>query len=160
MKREDLLAPEQYNLVSEMEKYAKNPEKIAVLWEHEDGHKKALTYAELIEKANRFGNVFLEKGLKKGDIVLIIIPRLVEAYQVYLAALKIGLVVIPCSEMLRAKDLQYRINHADVKAIISYHEYTEQFAKVKEAESLLKLSIGGEVEGWLNLNELAGNCFE
>ena len=42
MKREDLLAPQQYNLVSEMEKHAKNPEKIAVLWEHEDGHKKAI----------------------------------------------------------------------------------------------------------------------
>ena len=66
-----------------------------------------------------------------------------------------GLVVIPCSEMLRAKDLQYRINHADVKAIISYHEYTEQFTKVKEAESLLKFSIGDKVEGWLNMNELA-----
>lgn len=154
MKREDLLAPKQYNLVSEMEKYAKDPEKVAVLWEHEDGHKKTLTYAELIKTANRFGNVFLEKGLKKGDIVLVIIPRLVEAYQVYLAALKIGLVVIPCSEMLRTKDLQYRINHAEVKAIISYHEYTEQFTKLKEAESLLKFSIGGNVEGWLNLNEL------
>ena len=84
---------------------AKNPEKVAVLWENEAGQKKALTYDELIKSANKFGNVFLEKGLKKGDIVLVIIPRLVEAYQVYLAALKIGLVVIPCSEMLRAKDL-------------------------------------------------------
>ena len=35
MKREDLLAPQQYNLVSEMEKYAKDPEKIAMLWENE-----------------------------------------------------------------------------------------------------------------------------
>jgi acetyl-CoA synthetase len=155
MKREDLLAPQQYNLVSEMEKHAENPEKMAVLWEHEDGSKKELTYAELIESANRFGNVFLEKGLKKGDIVLIIIPRVVEAYQVYLAALKIGLVVIPCSEMLRTKDLQYRINHAEVKAIISYYEYTKQFADVKEAESLLKFSIGGNVDNWLHLNELA-----
>ena len=155
MKREDLLAPQQYNLVSEMEKYSKDPAKIAVLWENEAGHKKALTYAELIESANKFGNVFLENGLKKGDIVLVIIPRVVEAYQVYLAALKMGLVVIPCSEMLRAKDLQYRINHAEVKAIISYHEYTGQFTKVKEAESLLKFSIGGNVEDWLNLNELA-----
>ena len=42
-----------------------------------------------MKNANKIGNVFLEKGLKKGDVVLIIIPRLIEAYQVYLAALKI-----------------------------------------------------------------------
>ena len=44
----------------------------------------------LMKKANKIGNVFLEKGLKKGDVVLIIIPRLIEAYEVYLAALKVG----------------------------------------------------------------------
>ena len=44
-----------------------------------------------------------------------------------------GLVVIPCSEMLRAKDLEYRINHGEVKGIVSYHEYTDEFDEIKEA---------------------------
>ena len=59
--------------------------------------------------ANKIGNVFLEKGLKKGDVALIIIPRLIEAYEVYLAALKLGLVVIPSSEMLAYK--RFEISH-------------------------------------------------
>ena len=42
MKSEELLAPEHYNLVSEMEHFAKNPEKVAVLWENEKGDKKQL----------------------------------------------------------------------------------------------------------------------
>ncbi|MGV2470427.1 AMP-binding protein, partial [Bacillus subtilis] len=90
MKREDLLAPEHYNLVSEMERYAKDPGKVAVLWENETGDKKQLTYENLLKSANKIGNAFKKKGLGKVDTVLIIIPRLVEAYQVYLAALKIG----------------------------------------------------------------------
>lgn len=155
MKREDLLAPEHYNLVSEMERYAKDPEKVAVLWENETGDKKQLTYENLLKSANKIGNAFKKKGLGKGDTVLIIIPRLVEAYQVYLAALKIGLIVIPCSEMLRAKDLQYRVNHGDVKGIISYHEYTHELNEIEGAESLLKFSIGKRIENWLDLNELA-----
>ncbi|CAH0126797.1 Acetyl-coenzyme A synthetase [Peribacillus sp. Bi96] len=155
MKREDLLAPEHYNLVSEMERFAKNPEKVAVLWENESGDKKQLTYENLLKSANKIGNAFKKKGLGKGDTVLIIIPRLVEAYQVYLAALKIGMIVIPCSEMLRAKDLQYRINHGDVKGIISYHEYTHELDEVEGAASLLKFSIGKRMENWLDLNELA-----
>ena len=55
--------------------------------------------------ANKIGNVFLEKGLKKGDVVLIIIPRLIEAYEVYLAALKLGLLSFQVQKCLRTKDL-------------------------------------------------------
>ena len=117
MKREDLLAPEKYNLVAEMERYAEDTGRLAIRWEDEQGEKKEVTYRELLKNANKISNVFAKYGLEKGDVVLVIIPRLIEAYQVYIAALKAGLVVIPSSEMLRSKDLQYRINHGDVKGI-------------------------------------------
>ena len=120
MNREELIAPEKYNLVSEIEQFAKDPNRLALKWENEEGETKQVTYNELLKKVNQAGNVFTEKGLEKGDVVLVIIPRLIEAYVVYLAALKAGLVVIPSSEMLREKDLQYRITHGDVKAIVSY----------------------------------------
>ena len=89
MKREDLIAPLQYNLVSEIERFTKDEGKIAVKWENHDGETKEITYEALMKNANKIGNVFLKKGLKKGDVILIIIPRLVEAYEVYLAALKV-----------------------------------------------------------------------
>ncbi|WP_110927227.1 acyl-CoA synthetase MbcS [Bacillus massiliglaciei] len=155
MKREDLLAPTQYNLVSEIEKFADNRDKTAIKWMNEAGDKKEITYIDLVQKANKIGNVLLNEGLKKGDKVLIIIPRLVQAYEVYLAALKAGLVVIPCSEMLRTKDLQFRINHGDVKAVISYYEYTDQFEGMEEAKDLLKFSVGKSADQWLNLGNLA-----
>ena len=43
MKREDLLAPEVYNLVSEVEHYAQNSDKLAIQWEDEQGEKKEIT---------------------------------------------------------------------------------------------------------------------
>ncbi|MDQ0272111.1 acyl-CoA synthetase MbcS [Cytobacillus purgationiresistens] len=153
MKREDLLAPEQYNLVSEVEQFAKDKDRYAIKWEDEQGDKKEITYNHLMKNANKIGNVFAENGLEKGDVVLVIVPRLIEAYQTYLAALKSGLVVIPSSEMLRVKDLQYRINHGDVKAIVSYHPYAEEFSSIKEAENLPKFVIGGKADGWIHLDE-------
>ncbi|WP_163101217.1 acyl-CoA synthetase MbcS [Peribacillus alkalitolerans] len=153
MKREDLLAPEMYNLTSEMEQFATNPEKKALLWEDESGNKKEITYQDLFKAANKISNVFTKHGLKQGDTVLVIIPRLVEAYQVYIAALKAGLVVIPSSEMLKTKDLQYRITHGDVKGVISYHPYTSEFTAVSEYEQLVKLSVGQAKDGWLLLDE-------
>ncbi|WP_071393828.1 acyl-CoA synthetase MbcS [Bacillus tuaregi] len=153
MKREDLIAPLQYNLVSEMERYANDKGKIAIKWETSDGLTKEISYEDLMSGANKIGNVFLESGLKKGDVILIIIPRLIEAYEVYLAALKLGLVVIPSSEMLRTKDLQYRIIHGDVKGVISYYPYTDEFEPIPEMNHIVKFTIGKDREGWQRLDE-------
>lgn len=152
MKREELIAPEKYNLVSEVERFAVNEEKLALLWENESGDKKDITYAQLLKKVNKTGNAFLKHGLKQGDVVLVIVPRLIEAYQIYLAALKSGLVVIPSSELLRTKDLQYRITHGGVKAIISHDPYVGQFEDVEEAKDVLKFVVGKETEGWIHLD--------
>jgi acetyl-CoA synthetase len=154
MKREDLIAPERYNLVSEVEQFAKNPNKVALKWENEEGETKQVTYEVLMKKVNQAGNVLKQNGLTKGDVVLVIVPRLIEAYVVYLAALKNGLVVIPSSEMLREKDLQYRITHGDVKAVISYYPYVNQFENIKEVNKLAKFTIGAKENGWHHLDEL------
>ncbi|MDQ0196988.1 acyl-CoA synthetase MbcS [Neobacillus ginsengisoli] len=153
MKREDLIAPEKYNLVSEMERFAKDPNRLALKWESESGETKQVTYEQLLKKVNQAGNAFVQNGLKKGDVVLVIVPRLVEAYVVYLAALKAGMVVIPSSEMLREKDLQYRITHGDVKAVVSYYPYVDQFKHITSSQPLVKFSIGGEEEGWILLDD-------
>ncbi|WP_453994420.1 acyl-CoA synthetase MbcS [Bacillus nitroreducens] len=153
MKREDLLAPAQYNLVQEIEKYTNNPDKIALKWEDEQGNKEEITYIDLFKNVNRIGNTLINSGLSKGDKVLVIIPRLVDAYMVYLGALKAGLVVIPSSEMLRPKDLQYRITHGDVKAIISYHPYCEQFSTIDNTEHITKFTVGGKAESWISLDD-------
>jgi acetyl-CoA synthetase len=154
MKREDLIAPEKYNLVSEVERFAKDPNKLALKWENEFGETKQVTYQDLMKKVNQVGNVFIQNGLKQGDVVLVIVPRLIEAYIVYLAALKAGMVVIPSSEMLKEKDLQYRISHGEVKAVVSYFPYVDQFENCKAVHPLVKFTIGAKEEGWLCLDEL------
>lgn len=51
--------------------------------------------------------------------MIVTLPRSVDAYVVYLGLLKVGAVVMPGSEMLRAKDLAYRIQHAGAKAVVA-----------------------------------------
>lgn len=65
MKREQLLAPENYNLVEEFERFAKGDGRKAIVWENDQGEKKELTYDELIQQANRAANSFRAAGLKK-----------------------------------------------------------------------------------------------
>jgi acetyl-CoA synthetase len=64
------------------------------------------------------------------------------------------MVVIPSSEMLKEKDLQYRISHGEVKAVVSYFPYVDQFENCKAVHPLVKFTIGAKEEGWLCLDEL------
>ncbi|MFD1739326.1 acyl-CoA synthetase MbcS [Bacillus salitolerans] len=154
MNREELLAPEIYNIVQEVERYASNERKIALKWENEEGYMKEITYLQLMKRVNQYGNALLHSGLQKEDKVLVIIPRIIEAYQVYLAALKCGIVVIPSSEMLRKKDIEYRLQHGEVKAVICYKTFTNQFKDIN-TDYLQLFSVGGDANGWNNLDLMA-----
>ncbi|MFJ9464316.1 acyl-CoA synthetase MbcS [Viridibacillus arvi] len=160
MKREDLLAPEDYNLVEEFEKYIHDEARKAIVYENENGNTDEITYAGLIKKANKVANVFTNNGLKKGDVILIMVPRLIEAYVTYVAALKAGLVVIPSSEMLRAKDIDYRLVHSEAKAIVSYEPYIEQFDEVKHLEGLKLFVIGQAHKPWIEIIQEAETTSE
>jgi acetyl-CoA synthetase len=150
----ELMAPEVYNVTHEIEKH--NSDKVALIWENDQGDKQLISYSELIKKSNQFANGLIELGLKKGDRVLIIAPRLIQTYIIYMACLKAGLVIIPSSEMLRAKDLSYRLNHSEAKAIISYASFTQEVDKIKEETFHLsyKISFGDEVKNWLSMEGL------
>ena len=71
-------------------------------------------------------------------------PRSIATYELYIAALKLGVAIIPCSEMLRTKDLQYRITHGEINAVIALEPFTVEFENIKEYESLTKFVIAGQ----------------
>ncbi|EED34282.1 acetate--CoA ligase [Luminiphilus syltensis NOR5-1B] len=149
-----LVAPLNYNIANEFEKFTDDPERVAIKWLDDDGCSDKITYVDLWRCANRIGNALSRLGLKKGDIALVMIPKRIEAYQTYIAALKLGIVVIPCSEMLREKELDYRINHSGAKAIISYFPFTAEFEKVSRTKKLTKIILGRDQDGWERLDHL------
>ena len=64
MDNSSLLAPETYNIVSEIEKHASNTSKKALIYEN-GRRTNTVTYSELIKNANKVGHVLLNHGLKK-----------------------------------------------------------------------------------------------
>ncbi|ANU18159.1 acyl--CoA ligase [Planococcus maritimus] len=157
MNVEQLIAPEQYNITSELEVYKNDAERIAVRWFDADNQRIELSYQDLFSKMNQYAQALIELGLEKGDRVLIILPRIPEAYMTYLACLRAGLVAIPCSEMLRKKDLSYRMEHSGAKAIIAHYKTTAETNSIEEKYDALnnKLIVGGTEQGWKSLEQLA-----
>lgn len=160
LNREDLIAPENYNIVMEFEKYAQDPNRLAVIWENEQGDRREITYKRLIENANKIGNIFLENGLKKGDKLLVMLPRLIDTYEVYIAALKTGIIIIPSSEMFRTKDLQYRITHGEVSGVVCLSDYSEEFTGIEQYDELVKFTVGASVNDWHHLDSLKESASE
>ncbi|MFA1822068.1 acyl-CoA synthetase MbcS [Virgibacillus oceani] len=154
MNSEELIAPNDYNIVMEVERYANDSTKKALIWKNDNGETKEITYSQLMKNVNKIGNALLENGLKQGDKVIIMIPRLIDAYESYLACLKTGLIIIPSSEMLKTKDLQYRVSHGEVSGVISYYPHVDQYKEIKEYGELQKFVIGEEADGWFHLDSL------
>ncbi|XJZ28721.1 acyl-CoA synthetase [Bacillota bacterium Lsc_1132] len=154
MELRTLIAPEHYNIANEIDKHFSA--KTALIWENDAGEQDTVTYQELIQKANQLANGLTGLGLTKGDRVVVMTTRLIESYIIYLACLKAGIVISPASELLRAKDLVYRLNHSEAKAIISYHSFVGEFDNTNEATPFLqfKIAFGQEVPGWLSLENI------
>lgn len=153
MNRSDLIAPETYNIVNEIERHAADETKEAIIFEDVDGNVETITYAKLIQNSNKVGNIFKAQGLQKGDKVLIMMPRSIKTYEVYIAALKLGLIIIPSSEMLRTKDLQHRITHGEVNAVVVIDQCTGEFENIQEYDQLTKFIVGSKQQDWISIDE-------
>lgn len=151
-----LHAPEYYNMVNDIERHAKDPNKLALLWENEAGETKRFTYAQLSKASNQLANGLRELGIEKGDKIMIILPRIEQAYISYMAALKIGAIILPGSEMLMPKDILYRATHAGIKAVISFHDLLDRIDEVRPDCRTMETFIvyGGEKDGWLSFDKV------
>lgn len=138
-----LIAPQEYNITDEWMKSSIPEDRLAIVSEKDEGTVTTRTYGELRSSMNKIGNAFSSLGLKKGDVILLLLPRGITSYEVYGASLKLGLVIIPSSEMLREKDILYRIEHSGAKAIIVHDQFANAFLEMNLPDTLIKCVVGG-----------------
>ncbi len=106
-----------YDIVDEWAKVA--PNKNALCWVNDKGKEFRITYRELKEKSDQAASFFLQEGINKSDMVMLILKRRYQFWYAILGLHKIGAVVIPATHLLTKKDIVYRNNAANIKAIVS-----------------------------------------
>ena len=97
---------------------AEQPEKNAILWTNDQGLGHQYTFAELKEKTDATASYFQSLGIGHGDMVMLILKRRIEFWFSIIALHKLGAVAIPATHLLTKKDIVYRCNAADIKAIV------------------------------------------
>ena len=101
---------------------AEAPDKLAMIWTDEEGTCLRLTFGDLKEQTDRTASYLQQIGIRRGDMVMLILKRRLQFWLCMLGLHKIGAVAIPATHMLTTKDIVYRNQSASVKAIICVGE--------------------------------------
>lgn len=141
--------PATFNFATDIiDRWARERDGPALIWQNADGEERTFSYSDLARLSNRLANVLRANGVKKGDRVVVMLPRLPEWFISVIAAMRIGAVPIPCIEMLTARDIAYRVENSEAKAAICRPEHAAKFAGVEPAIPL-RIAIG-LADGWLD----------
>ena len=116
----EFIVPQDFNFAYDvMDAWAKEcPDDNAILWTSETGECRTFTFLQLKQESDRAAAYLQSLGIGRGDMVMLILTRRYEFWIAMLALHKIGAVAIPATHMLTTRDIIYRNNKADVKAII------------------------------------------
>ncbi|HXH81903.1 MAG TPA: AMP-binding protein [Candidatus Tectomicrobia bacterium] len=115
------------NIATLLSRHARyRPDHLAVVFEDQ-----RLTFRQLDARVNRAANALLAAGLVKGDKVATILPNCLELLDVYWAAAKTGLVVVPMSPLLQESGLRTLLDDSDARLVISTRAFAEALARLR-----------------------------
>ena len=143
-----------YDVVDEWARL--QPEKLALLWTDDTEVIKPFTFADVKRLSDKAANALLALGVKKGDVVKLILKQRPGVWVLMCALSKIGAICIPGTYQLTAKDLEYRCNVADVKLLITVddNELLDNIASARQnCPKLEKIAVIGKniPEGFINM---------
>lgn len=92
---------------------------------------RSFTFAETNLRVNKLANALLDLGLERGDAIAVLSDNTIEFCELYFAAAKAGLVVVPPNFRLVARELHYVVDDADAKAFFVMDELTSTVDEIR-----------------------------
>jgi len=112
--------PEFYNIADDVcDRWAGDDTRIALLYEDEHKAVQRFSFADIRRHANRFANVLLGLGLKRGDRVTLLLAQDPEAAIGHVACWKAGLVSNPTSVLFGPEAIGYRLNDMQTRVVVT-----------------------------------------
>lgn len=113
-----------------------------------------LSFTALSKRSNQVANFLRAQGLKRGDHLLLLLGNVVPLWETMLAAMKLGVVVIPATTLLTADELRDRLDRGKAKAMVAAEDQVAKFASLG-AENVVRIVVGADFDGWLAYDEAA-----
>ena len=114
----------------------------------ESGEERRLSFAALATRSNQVANWLRAQGVRRGDRLLLMLGNEVALWEVMLAAMKLGVVLIPTAGLLARDDLRDRIARGAVRHIVTGS------ANAPKVDTLggdfTRIAVGEPTPGWLD----------
>src|ERR1700759_1379327 len=139
---------------------ARNPDSRdrTALWIVDAGHDRQtrLSFATLSRRSNQVANFLRAQGLKRGDHLLLLLGNVVPLWETMLAAMKLGIVVIPATTLLTPGELRDRLDRGPAKVVVGSQGQVTKVAG-RGSDHLIRIMVGASPkhEGWLAYEQAA-----
>ncbi|XP_072044595.1 acyl-coenzyme A synthetase ACSM3, mitochondrial-like isoform X2 [Amphiura filiformis] len=162
-----LEVPENFNFANVLDEWAQKErvgdrtERIPALWWiDDDGNEIKWSFQDLENQSKKVANILEQHcGVKQGDVVMVILPRVPEWWLMNIACLRTGAIMIPGTTMLTARDIEERVQASKTSVIITDDKIAPHVDKVAEncqtlSSKLLVSQSGASRDGWENYMNL------
>lgn len=156
--------PEFFNFTTDVfEKWARDPARVALLVADQHGENiTPHTFQELSRAANRFAQALLRRGVRKGDRVLVMLPRVPEWFAALLGMFKTGILPVPTATQCTPRDLLFRMENSKAAAILTDTAGMEKFEQIRgrHPEPALRCLVRGDAPADAQISPAPGwDCF-
>src|SRR5213592_3304256 len=114
-----------------------------------------LSFEALSRRSNQVANFLRAQGLKRGDHLLLLLGNVVPLWETMLAAMKLGVVVIPATTLLTPDELRDRLDRGRARMVVATRDQVGKFSGLG-SDRLVRIVVGGTgKDGWLPFEEAA-----
>jgi acetyl-CoA synthetase/medium-chain acyl-CoA synthetase len=149
---ETLEAPLHFNFATDViDRWARErPEAPALWWVNAGtGAEQKFNFRELAALSCQAANLLRSSGIRRGDRVLLMLPRVPQWWIAMLGLIRMGAVPVPTTLLLTPREVDYRLGSARISAVIANPDAA---AKV-DGFSGTRLLVGGERPGWIDFDQ-------
>ena len=118
------------------------------LWIVDDkGPEVKLSFAHMLRRSNQVANFLREQGVHRGDRIVVQLPNHVAMWEIMLAAIKLGAVIIPAATLLTVEDLRDRLERGKARHVITQRALIEKYSGL--SGDYVRILVDGEEKGWI-----------
>ena len=124
-------------------------------------YRRELTWKDFDRRANRFANLLLSRGIKRGTKVAILLMNCLEWLPIYFGVLKAGCIVVPMNFRYSSDEIKYCLDLADAEVLVFGPEFISRMNPIVDSLSLVKtlFFVGNEVPAYAeDCMKLTGYC--
>jgi acetyl-CoA synthetase len=112
----------------------------------EDGSERVQSFAEMSQRSNQAASFLRQRGVRRGDCLLLMLGNEVALWEILLAAMKLGAVVSPATALLTPQDLQDRVDRGRIRHVVAGAASAGKFSGLRG--NFTKVVVGGPARDW------------